>query len=57
MSDDDRDFRERFDTGAIYVVLALAGWVSGTWVRVTIRRLCVWGLSDLAAYLHADRYG
>jgi hypothetical protein len=39
MDDHDSNFRERFDTLATYVVLAILGLASATWIGVTIRRL------------------
>jgi hypothetical protein len=37
--DDDHNFRERFDTAATYIVLAILALASATWIGVTIRRL------------------
>jgi hypothetical protein len=37
--DDDTNFRERIDTLATYVVLAILALASTTWIGVTIRRL------------------
>ena len=39
MDDDDNSFRERFDTLATYVVLAIFALASATWIGLTIRRL------------------
>jgi hypothetical protein len=39
MNDHDTNFRERFDTLATYVVLAIVALASATWIGLTIRRL------------------
>jgi hypothetical protein len=39
VNDDDRDFRERFDTAVVFIVLALVGLVVGVVARAMIRGL------------------